>query len=153
MKYEIHADGICEPNPGLGAWAFVVFDENGKQIDAQYHFVGSGETNNTAEYRAVIEALVWAHELDQDEVVIKTDSKLVVEQLARRWNVSDKMRSWWDNANDLIEPHVKIEWIPGAENKADYFTRRAYQLVTGIWPVPRVKKNKSKIVPQSPFLT
>ena len=150
MKYEIHADGICEPNPGLGAWAFVVFDENGKQLDAQYRFVGEGETNNTAEYRAVIEALVWSHELDQDEVVIKTDSMLVVNQLNGQWNVSDKRRSWWDNARDLIEPHVRIEWIAGTENKADYFTRRAYQIGTGIWPQPRVKKTKQKILIKNP---
>ena len=45
------------------------------------------QTNNFAEYTAVILALRRAHELGADEVEMILDSKLVVEQLAGRWKV------------------------------------------------------------------
>jgi ribonuclease HI len=45
------------------------------------------QTNNFAEYTAVILALRRAHALGADEVEIVLDSKLVVEQLSGRWKV------------------------------------------------------------------
>ena len=45
------------------------------------------QTNNFAEYSAVVLALRSAHELGADEVEIVLDSKLVVEQLSGRWKV------------------------------------------------------------------
>ena len=45
------------------------------------------QTNNFAEYTAVLLALRRAHELGAEEVEIVLDSKLVVEQLSGRWKV------------------------------------------------------------------
>jgi len=45
------------------------------------------QTNNHAEYTAVILALRRARQLGADEVELVLDSKLVVEQLAGRWKV------------------------------------------------------------------
>ena len=45
------------------------------------------QTNNFAEYTAVVLALRRAHELGADEVELVLDSKLVVEQLSGRWKV------------------------------------------------------------------
>ena len=45
------------------------------------------QTNNFAEYTAVVLALRRAHELGAQEVELVLDSKLVVEQLAGRWKV------------------------------------------------------------------
>lgn len=140
MKYTIHADGICEPNPGKGAWAFVVFNDEDSQIVAKYDYAGDDRTNNQMEYLAVIEALVWCHEMDDDEFVIYSDSMLVVNQLNGRWDVkSDNVRSWFDNAFDLIQPNVQIKWVKGSENRADELTRVAYEKGTGLYPEPRQK--------------
>ena len=44
-------------------------------------------TNNVAEYRGLIAGLTAALELDADEVEVRMDSKLVVEQMSGRWQV------------------------------------------------------------------
>jgi ribonuclease HI len=45
------------------------------------------QTNNFAEYTAVVLALRRAHELGAEEVELVLDSKLIVEQLSGRWKV------------------------------------------------------------------
>jgi putative NIF3 family GTP cyclohydrolase 1 type 2/ribonuclease HI len=45
------------------------------------------QTNNFAEYTAVVLALRKAHELGAEEVELVLDSKLIVEQLAGRWKI------------------------------------------------------------------
>jgi hypothetical protein len=45
------------------------------------------QTNNFAEYTAVLLALRKAHELGADEVELVLDSKLIVEQLSGRWKI------------------------------------------------------------------
>lgn len=47
------------------------------------------QTNNVAEYTAVLLALHEAHRLGAEEVELVLDSKLVVEQLSGRWKVRD----------------------------------------------------------------
>jgi probable phosphoglycerate mutase len=47
------------------------------------------QTNNVAEYTAVVRALALAHELGASEVEMLLDSKLIVEQLQGRWRVKD----------------------------------------------------------------
>lgn len=153
MKYTIYADGLCEPNPGKASWGIVVCDDIGL-ITAQNGFMGDDNTNNTAEYRAVIEALVYAHEDDENEYLILTDSQLVVNQLNGLWQVkAEKLQPWYDNANDLLIdcPHIKIEWVKGSDNKADELTRTAYAEATGLYPHPRVKGEYSvKMTPYKP---
>jgi putative NIF3 family GTP cyclohydrolase 1 type 2/ribonuclease HI len=45
------------------------------------------QTNNFAEYTAVVLALRMAHELGAEEVELVLDSKLIVEQLSGRWRI------------------------------------------------------------------
>lgn len=47
------------------------------------------QTNNVAEYSAVLRALALAEELGAGEVDMLLDSKLIVEQLNGRWRVKD----------------------------------------------------------------
>jgi probable phosphoglycerate mutase len=57
------------------------------------------QTNNVAEYTAVVRALALAAELGAREVAMLLDSKLIVEQLAGRWRVKDlKLRPLWAEA-------------------------------------------------------
>jgi len=149
MKYTIYADGLAEPtNPGVATWGYIVFDEDGNEIHSDSGLTGMNHTNNAAEYHSVIEALVYCHEMDTDEFLILSDSQLVVKQLNGEWAVkSDNIRSWYDNAKDLIEPHVKIAWVKGVDNKADELTRLAYEKQTGLYPLPRTKGEwKAKLI-------
>lgn len=85
MKLTINTDGACPGNPGpMGIG--IVIKENGKIIKTISKNIGFG-TNNKAEYLAVIAALEEAEKLYADEIIIKSDSNLLVNQLNLQWKV------------------------------------------------------------------
>jgi putative NIF3 family GTP cyclohydrolase 1 type 2/ribonuclease HI len=90
----IRADGAARGNPGPASAGAVLIDAarpDAKQPDAPPLAVIARplgvQTNNFAEYTAVVLALRRAHDLGAEEVELVLDSKLVVEQLAGRWKV------------------------------------------------------------------
>ena len=90
----IRADGAARGNPGPAAAGAVIIDlesENPYSPDARPVASISRplgvQTNNFAEYTAVVLALEKARELAAREVELVLDSQLVVEQLSGRWKV------------------------------------------------------------------
>lgn len=88
MKVIIYTDGGSRGNPGPAATGVVIKDTQGKVLAAYGEYLGT-QTNNFAEYSAIISALKKAKELGADDVACITDSKLVVEQLNRNWRVKE----------------------------------------------------------------
>ena len=93
----IYTDGLCEPNPGLGCWGFVIRSE-AMTIKGCGSFGLSVEaTNNEAEYEALVQALAALAAMGPaggeglfakaPRLVIRSDSELVISQLAGRWQV------------------------------------------------------------------
>lgn len=85
-KLYVHTDGGSRGNPGPSAAGIVIKNESGEVISAYGEYLGI-QTNNFAEYTAVISALTKAKELGAEEILLTADSKLVVEQLNRNWKV------------------------------------------------------------------
>ncbi|MDP8903704.1 MAG: ribonuclease HI family protein, partial [Chloroflexota bacterium] len=90
----IRADGAARGNPGPASAGAVLIDAarpDAADPDAPPLAVIARplgiQTNNYAEYMAVVLALRRARELGAAEVELVLDSKLVVEQLAGRWKV------------------------------------------------------------------
>jgi ribonuclease HI len=88
MKLTIYTDGGSRNNPGPAALGVVIKDETGKTLAAYGEYLGK-QTNNYAEYSAIISGLKKAKELGADEVECIADSKLVIEQLSGRWKVKE----------------------------------------------------------------
>ena len=88
MKVTIFTDGGSRGNPGPAATGVVIYDTNGKELTAYGEFLGR-QTNNFAEYSAIISALKTAHELGATEADCYLDSKLIVEQMNRNWKVKE----------------------------------------------------------------
>ena len=63
--------------------------EPGARPDASISDYLGIQTNNVAEYTAVVRALALAGELGAREARLLLDSKLIVEQLHGRWRVKD----------------------------------------------------------------
>jgi ribonuclease HI len=79
-------DGACRlSNPGLCSSAFVVY-KDGKLLHKQGRVLEGLQTNNIAEYTALLDFLLWAENLGIRNAFINCDSKLVVEQTNQRWN-------------------------------------------------------------------
>ena len=84
----VACDGAARGNPGP-AGIGVVVQEAGGRVRAR---VGKGigiATNNVAEYSAAIEGLTRAAELGARSVLLRSDSKLLIEQLSGRWRVKN----------------------------------------------------------------
>jgi ribonuclease HI len=89
-------------------------------------------TNNEAEYYALIKALGlieerWGEKTtgrihsDAGEILIRSDSQLVVNQVNGEWRVEDsKLIELSDQAKDAIKKlgPVRLEWVPREENYA-----------------------------------
>ncbi|HYB52860.1 MAG TPA: ribonuclease HI family protein [Thermoanaerobaculia bacterium] len=86
MRFRASIDGAARGNPGpagAGVWVEARGDEG-----AEEHFEALGRTtNNVAEYRALLLALARAREVGADEVEIRSDSLLLVEQVNGRYRV------------------------------------------------------------------
>ncbi|PIZ94810.1 MAG: ribonuclease H [Candidatus Magasanikbacteria bacterium CG_4_10_14_0_2_um_filter_37_12] len=88
MKLTIYTDGGSRGNPGPSATGIVIKNE-AKQVVANYGEYLGRQTNNFTEYYAAISGLKKAKELGATEVELIVDSKLVCEQLNRRWKVKE----------------------------------------------------------------
>ncbi len=89
---EVYCDGGSRGNPGPAAYGFVIRRDS-KIIKEAGGYLGI-ETNNFAEYTALIEALNWLQkEYSGYDLVAYLDSKLVVSQLSGFYKVkSPKIR-------------------------------------------------------------
>lgn len=88
MKLFIHTDGGARGNPGPAATGIVIKDEHGTILAHYGEYLGE-TTNNVAEYSAVISGLKKAKTFGATDVVIVSDSLLVIEQMKRNWKVKD----------------------------------------------------------------
>lgn len=82
VNYRIFTDGGARGNPGPAATGVVVYDDNETEVTTWGTFLGN-QTNNYAEYQAVIEALEWL--IKQTDTISRVDffldSDLVVKQI------------------------------------------------------------------------
>ena len=68
-------------------------------------------TNNVAEYRALVEGLRKAAELDVDELEVVSDSELLVHQMRGDYKVKNEaLRELWLDANDLERKLGKVTY-------------------------------------------
>ena len=128
MKNEItlNFDGACFPfNPGGNmGFGVLIKDQNGFEIFANSSKVdpAPGNSNNVAEYRALIIGLTWLVENDYTDNHIKVlgDSALVINQLKGTWKARGGMYySQYLKAKALVEVFTDINftWVNRLQNK------------------------------------
>ncbi len=88
MKLIIFTDGASRGNPGHSSYGFTISDDSKKVIYEEGKYLGIN-TNNFAEYSAVLAALNYVRENIKKTSGINfyMDSKLVVEQLSGRYKI------------------------------------------------------------------
>lgn len=91
-QFILYADGGARGNPGPAGSGAVVFDSVGKRVVEVADYLGTA-TNNIAEYEAVLRGLRKLKEtypeghFNHIPVVVRMDSKLVIEQLKGAYKV------------------------------------------------------------------
>jgi ribonuclease H / adenosylcobalamin/alpha-ribazole phosphatase len=115
----VEADGGARGNPGPAAWGVVVRDaDSGEVLVERAHAIGTA-TNNVAEYQGLIAGLRAAKETDPDATVeVRMDSRLVIEQVAGRWQIKNPgLRPLALEARSSF-PYERITWtwVPRSRN-------------------------------------
>jgi ribonuclease HI len=106
-KITIYTDGAARGNPGPAAIGVVLKDAAGVTVATICRTLGV-KTNNQAEYTAVIAGVEKAISLGAKQVVLKSDSELVVRQLMGLYKVKNA---------DLKELYQKVVTLTGRLEK------------------------------------
>jgi ribonuclease HI len=80
MRFRAFIDGAARGNPGPAGAGVYVESERDRPVLEFWEPLGN-TTNNVAEYRALLLALERAEEAGADSVEIRSDSRLLVEQM------------------------------------------------------------------------
>jgi ribonuclease HI len=90
MTLYVYTDGASRGNPGMSASGYLILDYKDREL-AKRVFYNGVCTNNAAEYRAIIAALKKAVAMasEGEELVLHSDSELVVNQLSGNYRVKD----------------------------------------------------------------
>jgi ribonuclease HI len=130
-KIIVYTDGGARGNPGPAGAGVVIQEEGGKVLAEVKQFVGEHQTNNWAEYEAVLIAFGKLFELllrDRD-IEFRLDSLLVVEQLMGNWKIKEAgLKIQAEKIRDLMKDFSKVTFvhIPREQNsEADRLVNEA----------------------------
>lgn len=130
MSIVVFTDGGARNNPGPAGAGVVVY-ENGEKKAEVAAFLGEKQTNNWAEYEAVVIAFGKLLEMglrDRD-ITFKLDSQLVVEQIKGNWKIKEPtLKSQALKVHELMRDFHKVSFthVPREENKeADKLVNQA----------------------------
>jgi probable phosphoglycerate mutase len=104
-----------------------ITDEDGEVVAEVAEGIGVA-TNNVAEYTAAIRGLERARELGATRILLRSDSRLLIEQLAGRWKVKNAtLQVLHHEARSLIKgfEEVRFEHVRRERNvQADALANR-----------------------------
>ena len=150
--FVVRTDGAARGNPGPASAGAALISL--ARSDARHPLAAPDatisdylgiQTNNVAEYTAVVRAVALARELGARRLELLLDSKLIVEQLAGRWRVKDaKLRPLWAEALQMLRT-LPDGWVathvPRAQNSlADALCNEAIDRVMAGGPDSVVRR-------------
>lgn len=102
MALRIHIDGGARGNPGPAGAGVTIFDENDQPVHEAGYYLGT-QTNNSAEYTALILALQRVTSLPSQPIQIFSDSELMVKQITGQYQVkSPSLEKLFEQAQLLL---------------------------------------------------
>ena len=132
MKYTIYTDGAYSRLHDEGAFAFVIVDEQEREVMRMGHKVEK-ETNNRAELKAII-AAVYKLPDDATDVRVISDSMYALNTLQGTWarNANEDLFKIWDRTLNDKPSTLKLEflWVKG--HSGDYYNELCDQLCNQI---------------------
>ncbi len=153
--YFLYTDGASRGNPGpagIGAVLYQGDPGDNNHVDALARSIGPA-TNNEAEYRAVIEGLRMAKLHEPRRLVLRADSRLVINQLSERFRIkAPNLRESHREAKSLMKslPVVELQDIPRRCNSvADRLANLALDLFLPppCFPVAKPALGDLQVVP------
>ena len=132
-----HTDGGARGNPGPAGFGVVIHDAQGSKVAGLSQYLGH-QTNNFAEYQALIAALEYAVEHGPKALKVISDSELLVRQMKGIYKVKEPtLRDLHGRANELAR---KLDWfevehvLRGHNKEADQLANDAMDKGSGRMP-------------------
>ena len=101
-QWLLMVDGAARGNPGEAGCGAAIYDENGTVVKELSRYLGRA-TNNVAEYEGLLMGLEALLQLGQKDIVVQSDSELMVRQLNGEYRVKDaKLKTLFDRAQHLL---------------------------------------------------
>lgn len=131
----IYTDGGARGNPGPAALGFVIYSAAGDLVFERGEYLGT-QTNNYAEYMALIRALEAALGLGGKTLEILMDSELIVRQMTGVYKIKQPhLRLLADQVFGLLKNFTgfKFMHVPRAQNKtADRLVNQALDAMSSV---------------------
>jgi len=103
-----HIDGGARGNPGPAGYGAVIEDASGCRLAELSEYLGT-QTNNVAEYSALLAVLDYAVRHGHKALRVISDSELLVKQMRGQYKVNNlALREMVAKARELI---AKLEWF------------------------------------------
>ncbi len=114
-KAYIYIDGAARGNPGPAGAGVIIYLNDHEHRISKYLGV---KTNNEAEYHALIMALEAVYEMGVRDVVVHSDSELLVKQMRGEYRVkNERIRELFEKASRMASEFDSFEIIHvGREN-------------------------------------
>lgn len=114
-----NVDGASRGNPGDAGFGVWVRDADADGVAGFGDFLGR-QTNNHAEYRGLLAVLEWAENNGVRELLVRSDSQLMVRQMNGRYRVkSARLRPLWEEARTRASrlSRFRIEHVRREDNE------------------------------------
>jgi ribonuclease HI len=115
----LFSDGGSRGNPGQAAIGYIIEDPARGVILKQHGECIGVETNNVAEYRAIIEGLRAAERYHPNRLICHLDSELIVKQLSGEYRVKmPTLEPLYQEVRELSMnfPDIVFKHIPRSDN-------------------------------------
>lgn len=136
--YLVTFDGASRGNPGVCGAGFVIWKDH-KVFYEGKHCVSQSNTNNYAEYSALLLALLKCQQLEIKNLIVKGDSNLIIKQVTKEFKIqSENLIPLYKRVLECIKyfKYISFEHIEREKNKeAD----RLANLAINAWgkkPIP-----------------
>jgi ribonuclease HI len=132
--YLAHIDGGARGNPGPAGWGAIITAPDGTVTEL--HGALPHATNNVAEYQGLLAALIWSRAHGVQELHVRSDSLLLVQQMRGVYKVkneglkplSARARLLAHEIGRVTYEHVRRE----ANAQADRLANRAMDEAAGV---------------------
>ena len=108
---EIYVDGASRGNRGPSAYAFIFIKKGERQTHQGCGYIGE-QTNNIAEYIAIINALKAAEKFTHGKLKIFSDSQLVIRQIKKQYKIkAEHLSKLCEEVYHLSNKFDKVEFF------------------------------------------
>ena len=103
MIHVLYFDGASRGHPGEASFGAVLYDKDGKEVKTVKGTLGR-TTNNVAEYCGLLYGMDMAMKMNCEDLVVRGDSQLVLQQVQGRWKVREPKLKLLFNKIQLMIP-------------------------------------------------